>query len=278
MRDRPARQGTAGRAGPGPGRGPAGAGPVERGATRMPGETIVGTVSRSCPWCRASVPPGAGDKRPSAGPGRAEVSVPLVLRAAVRRPGARPGPGKWPPGRVPGRYSRVSGPAPATGAWCVAARSGGRGLAELADDVVVVAVAEDARLVRLTVYDVIDHDGQVFIRLGAPGPGPRTRCRHADQAGCQPREHEHRRQRRLPVAVSPADAPTSPSPQATLVQQFRAPGIAPPRPAPGHFASSSCRPRSSRRACPRLQPGNRHLPPHRHRPNLAPLPATRAGS
>jgi hypothetical protein len=47
-----------------------------------------------------------------------------------------------------------------------------RGLAELADDVVVVAVAEDARLVRPTVYDVIDHDGQVFIRLGAPGLGP----------------------------------------------------------------------------------------------------------
>jgi len=38
------------------------------------------------------------------------------------------------------------------------------GLAELADDVVVVAVAEDARLVRLTIDDVIDHDGQVFIR------------------------------------------------------------------------------------------------------------------
>jgi hypothetical protein len=34
-----------------------------------------------------------------------------------------------------------------------------RGLAELADDVVVVAVAEDARLVRLTIDKVIDHDG-----------------------------------------------------------------------------------------------------------------------
>jgi hypothetical protein len=54
-----------------------------------------------------------------------------------------------------------------------------RGLAELADDVVVVAVAEDARLVRLTIDDVIDHDGRVFIRLGdtpAPVPNPLPRC------------------------------------------------------------------------------------------------------
>ena len=53
------------------------------------------------------------------------------------------------------------------------------GLAELADDVVVVAVAEDARLVRLTIDDDIDHDGQLFIRLGAPGPrarNPLPRC------------------------------------------------------------------------------------------------------
>jgi hypothetical protein len=40
------------------------------------------------------------------------------------------------------------------------------GLAELADDMVIVAVREDARLVRLTIDDVIDHDGQVFIRSG----------------------------------------------------------------------------------------------------------------
>jgi hypothetical protein len=53
------------------------------------------------------------------------------------------------------------------------------GLAKLADDVVVVAVAEDARLVRLTIDDVIDHDGQVFIRLGDPrprSPNPLPRC------------------------------------------------------------------------------------------------------
>lgn len=36
-----------------------------------------------------------------------------------------------------------------------------------------------ARLVRLTIDDVIDHDGQVFIRLGAPrarSPNPLPRC------------------------------------------------------------------------------------------------------
>ena len=45
-----------------------------------------------------------------------------------------------------------------------------RGLAEIADDVIVVAVAEDARLARLTIDDVIDHDGRVFIRPGDPRP------------------------------------------------------------------------------------------------------------
>jgi len=37
---------------------------------------------------------------------------------------------------------------------------------------VVVAVAEDACLVRLTIDDVIDLGGQVFIRLGGPAPVP----------------------------------------------------------------------------------------------------------
>ena len=60
---------------------------------------------------------------------------------------------------------------PVTGAGCCGpARR--RGLAELADDVVVVAVAEDACLVRLTIDDVIDLGGQVFIRLGGPAPVP----------------------------------------------------------------------------------------------------------
>jgi hypothetical protein len=45
------------------------------------------------------------------------------------------------------------------------------GLAELADDVVVVAAAEDARLVRLTIDVVVEQDGQLFIRLGDP-PAP----------------------------------------------------------------------------------------------------------
>ena len=52
------------------------------------------------------------------------------------------------------------------------------GPAELVDDVVVVAVAAHASLVHLTIDDVIDHDGQVFIRLGDPAtdPEPLPRC------------------------------------------------------------------------------------------------------
>ena len=72
--------------------------------------------------------------------------------------------------RVPGAHcGYLAGPV--TGAGCCGpARR--RGLAELADDVVVVAVAEDACLVRLTIDDVIDLGGQVFIRLGGPAPVP----------------------------------------------------------------------------------------------------------
>src|SRR6266566_1180060 len=121
MRDRPAHQG--------PGRlsGPAGAG---------------------CSWTSGQSSRAGPGPRGPAGAGPAEVSVPPALAAAVRRPGARPGPGKRPPGRVPGAHSRVSGPTRPLGLGML--RPGpAPGLAELADDVVVVAVAEDARLVRL---------------------------------------------------------------------------------------------------------------------------------
>jgi hypothetical protein len=80
------------------------------------------------------------------------------------------------------------------------------GLAELADEVVVVAAEEDASLVRLTMDHVIDHDGQVLSVSATPGPGARTLCRDADRAGCRPCEHEHGRQPVPACGCSPADA------------------------------------------------------------------------
>ena len=125
--------------------------------TTMSAETIVVTLSRSCSWCPASVPPGPvinGPRRARAGPRECACGP-----QAAARPGARPGPG-------PGHWGRVCyGPVRR------------RGLAELADDVMVVAVVEDARLIRLIVDDVIDHDGQVVIasspRSRSPNPLPR---------------------------------------------------------------------------------------------------------
>ena len=69
-------------------------------------------------------------------------------------------------------------PGPGHWGWVYCGPVRRRGLVELADDVVVVAVAADARLVRLTIDDAIDHNGQVFIRLGdpAPAPEPLPRC------------------------------------------------------------------------------------------------------
>jgi len=101
------------------------------------------------------------------GPGR---PGPLIrpTRAANRAGRAGPARASVPPalsGRGPGCSLRVTG-----AGCCGPARR--RGLAELADDVVVVAVAEDACLVRLTIDDVIDLGGQVFIRLGGPAPVP----------------------------------------------------------------------------------------------------------
>jgi hypothetical protein len=93
----------------------------------------------------------------------------------------------------------------------------------LADDAVVVAIAADTRVVRLTIDDVIDHDGQVFIRLSDPAPGPRTFAATLAELAAN-RDHEHRRQPRLPVAVPNGHAGQPLT--LALVQQFRAPGAA----------------------------------------------------
>jgi len=113
---------------------------------------------------------------------------------------SRPGPGHW---------GWVFRPGPAAGARRTRGRCGGRRCSGGC----------------LTIDDVIDHDGQLFIRLGGPGPGPRTLCRDADRGGSQPRDNEHRRQPRLPWLFpgGHADRPFTPD---ALVQQFRAPGAA----------------------------------------------------
>jgi hypothetical protein len=76
------------------------------------------------------------------------------------------------------------------------------GLAELADDVVVVAVAEDARLVRLTIDDAsttmarCSSDHVIALLLVAPLTGPFHLCR----------QYRHRgdwRRRRRPAARRP---------------------------------------------------------------------------
>ena len=107
-RKRNAGPGRSSGAGPGPGASWCGA---ARAVERLDNvcETIVVTLNRSCSWCPATVLPGTRGNGPRQNPGRAEASVPPASAAAFRWPGTRPGPGKRPPGRVPGTYSRVSG-------------------------------------------------------------------------------------------------------------------------------------------------------------------------
>ena len=143
----------------------------------------------------------------------------------IRRPGARPGPGRvrWPPGRVPGAHSLISGPARATGAECVTVRSGPAAGARGARRRCGGRRCSGGRP-----PGPPDHrQGHRPRWLGVhpprrpPGPGPRTLCRDAERAGCQPREHEHGRQPRLPVAF-PGGRAGQPITPGALVQQFRA--------------------------------------------------------
>ena len=136
--------------------------------------------------------------------------MPAVLRPRAR-PGTRPGPGKRPPGRVPG--CSLAGIWPGPGHWgrvcCGPVRR--RGLAELADDVMVVAVAEDARLVRLTVDNVIDHDGQVVIRLVPPIPVPEPFAAMLTELAAN-RANMNTAANLRAWGCSPTDAPASPRP------------------------------------------------------------------
>jgi len=76
---------------------------------------------------------------------------------------------------------------------------------------VVVAVAADARLVHLTIDDVIDHDGQVFIRFGDPGPGPRTFAAMLTELAAN-RATMNTAANPPACGCSPADTPASPLP------------------------------------------------------------------
>jgi hypothetical protein len=137
---------------------------------------------------------------------------------------------------------------------------------------VVVAVAEDARLACLTIDDVIGHDGRVFIRLGdPPAPVPEPFAAMLTELAAN---HAN-----TPTAANPACLWLLPGGRAgrpltsgALVQQVRAPGAATTQTRTRRSASWSGSPCPGRRACPRLQPRNRHLPRHRRRRNLAPLP------
>lgn len=111
------------------------------------------------------------------GPSRGECASGLSGRGSAARSPARAGPGKRAAGPGPGCSLAGIWPGPGHWSWECCGPVRRRGLVELADDVVVVdvvvvAVAADARLVRLTIDDAIDHNGQVFIRLGDPAPAP----------------------------------------------------------------------------------------------------------
>ena len=152
--------------------------------------------------------PGPGASWCGPGPGRGECAC---GPQAAARPGARPGPGKRPPGRVPG--CSLAGNWPGPGHWgrvcCGPARR--RGLPELADDVMVVALAEDTRLVRLTVDDVIDHDGQVVIRLVPPIPVPEPFAAILTELAAN-RANMNTAANPRAWGCSPTDAPASPRP------------------------------------------------------------------
>jgi hypothetical protein len=85
-----------------------------------------------------------------------------------------------------------------------------RGLAELADDV-MVAVAEDARLIRLIVDDVIDHDGQVVIRLVPPIPVSEPFAAMLTELAAN-RANMNTAANPRAWGCSPTDAPASPRP------------------------------------------------------------------
>jgi hypothetical protein len=150
------------------------------------------------------------------------------------------------------------------------------GLAELADDVMVVAVAEDARLVRLTVDDVIDHDGQVVIASSPPIPVPEPFAAMLTELAAN-RANMNTAANPRAWGCSPTDAPASPRPWHVRPAVPRARRRGHPDRAAAfrqlvlHAPARSSRvPSTTAREPPPVRP--------RHRPNLAPLPATRAGS
>ena len=140
----------------------------------------------------------------------------------------------------------------------------------------VVAVAEDARLVRLTVDNVIDHDGQVAIRLVPPIPVPEPFAAMLTELAAN-RANMNTAANLRAWGCSPTDAPASPRPW-DVRPAVPAPGVAATQTRAAAFrqlvlhapARSSRVPSTTAREPPPVR--------HRHRPNLAPLPATRAGS
>ena len=122
----------------------------------------------------------------------------------------------------------------------------------------VVAVAEDARLVRLTVDDVIDHDSQVVIRLVPPIPVPEPFAAMLTELAAN-RANTNTAANPRAWGCFPTDAPASPRPWHVRPAVPRARVAATQARAAAFRQLVLDAPAWSSRAYPRLPSGNRHL-------------------